>query len=59
MNPNTLKVDGTCPTCGTKVAEPGEETEPGKAPWHFKLLVALTVVYLGWRLIQMATWVLT
>lgn len=59
MNPNTLQVDGTCPTCGTKVAEPTGETVSPKAPWHFKLLVAVTVVYLGWRLIQAATWVLT
>lgn len=60
MNPNTLRADGTCPTCERKVAEPAELTAmPKKAPWHFKLLVTLTVIYLGWRLIQMATWVLT
>lgn len=23
-----------------------------KAPWHFKLLMAMLVVYLGWRLIS-------
>jgi hypothetical protein len=62
LNPNTLEADGSCPSCGTKVAEPGGdagEAAPLKAPWHFKLLVAVTVLYLGWRLIQMATWVVT
>jgi hypothetical protein len=61
LNPNTLHEDGSCPTCGTKVAEPAPESEAvsEKAPWHFKLLVAVTVIYLGWRLIQMAAWALT
>jgi hypothetical protein len=32
--------------------------EDAKAPWHFKLLIAALVIYLGWRIIQMITWVL-
>jgi hypothetical protein len=28
-------------------------------PWHFKLLVLATVVYLGWRLVQMIGWLVT
>ena len=72
-NPNTLRPDGTCPTCGRQVAEPGERrdpetvttTEPEKlrrfsddpAPWHFKVLVAAAVGYLGWRLVQGLGWV--
>ena len=59
-NPNSLKTDGTCPVCGRQV---GEERltrfETEGAPWHFKLLVAVTVIYLGWRLIQITFWVFT
>ena len=49
-NPNTLREDGTCPNCETKLAEPVDKQ---KAPWHFWLLTAAVVIYLGWRLIQM------
>jgi hypothetical protein len=28
--------------------------EDAKAPWHFKLLVLLVALYLGWRLVQLA-----
>ncbi len=27
--------------------------EEAKAPWHFKLLMVLLAVYLGWRLVQL------
>lgn len=66
MNPNSLKPDGSCPTCGRVVAEPrdGEAAAGGaaagedeKAPWHFKLLVAVTVIYLAWRAVEMIGWV--
>jgi hypothetical protein len=56
-NPNSLREDGTCPTCGRLVAPPGQEPAPVKAPWHFKLLVAAVVAYLGWRVVQLAEWV--
>ena len=62
-NPNSLKTDGSCPVCGRPVGEPREakltrfETEG--APWHFKLLVAATVLYLGWRFVQMTFWLFT
>lgn len=57
-NPNSLDADGSCPTCGRRVGEParGSTDEPG-APWHFKLLLAATVVYLGFRLLQGLSWV--
>jgi hypothetical protein len=63
LNPNSLKADGSCPTCGRTVAERTEtavagEAEREKAPWHFKLLVAVTVIYLAWRGIQMIGWVI-
>jgi hypothetical protein len=59
LNPNTLEADGTCPTCGRQVAEPaGQQAATGqRVPWHFKLLVLATVIYLGWRLVQLIEWV--
>lgn len=55
-NPNSMPADGRCPTCGIQLAEPQEpddDWEDYQAPWHFKLLVALTVLYLGWRFLQL------
>lgn len=59
-NPNTLRSDGTCPTCGRQVAAPpaAAEEEPTPVPWHFKLLLVATIVYLGWRLFQGVLWLL-
>lgn len=39
----------------------GEEGQPPapeelKAPFSFKLMIALTVLYLGWRLVQGIVW---
>ena len=69
-NPNSLQADGTCPTCGRTVADPAERgavttREPEKlrkfsdepAPWHFKVLLAATTIYLAWRLLQGLGWV--
>lgn len=60
-NPNSLHSDGTCPTCGELVAEPEAHDHEGStgsgAPWHFKLLVGATAVYLGYRLLQGISWV--
>ncbi len=60
FSPNSLNPDGTCKTCGRRVAEPDEVAElaESKAPWHFKLLVAAAVIYLGWRLVQGIDWVI-
>jgi hypothetical protein len=60
LNPNTLNADGSCPACGRVVADPSvaTTTEREKAPWHFKLLVAATVIYLAWRAVQMIGWVI-
>jgi hypothetical protein len=30
--------------------------DEGRAPWHFKLLVAALVAYLGWRVVEMVGW---
>jgi hypothetical protein len=58
-NPNTLKPDGSCPTCGRQLGERLTRFETERAPWHFKLLIAATVVYLTWRFAQMIFWVVT
>jgi hypothetical protein len=53
--PSAMTPEGTCPTCGAELDAPdhpdhadGDEEET-KAPWHFKLLVVLLVVYLVYR----------
>lgn len=61
-NPNTLLADGTCPTCGRQVDAPSHavttaETPASGAPWHFKLLIVATAVYLSFRLIEGIVWV--
>jgi hypothetical protein len=50
-NPSTLTEEGACPTCGRVVAKPSDDEEP-KAPWHFKVLVGLAGLYLGWRAVE-------
>ena len=59
-NPNSVRPDGTCPTCGRPLGDPTEvaAASPG-APWHFKLLLAVTVVYLAWRFVQLVVWIVT
>jgi hypothetical protein len=37
---------------------PGDEVAT-KVPWHFWVLVAAVVAYLGWRVVQMISWVVT
>ncbi len=55
--PTALSSDGTCPTCGRPVGEHEQKATDvaadEKTPWHFKLLVVLLIVYLGWRLVQL------
>jgi len=53
-NPATLTPEGACPTCGRTIVR--GEAEAVKAPWHFKLLVAAAVAYLGWRAAQGVAW---
>jgi hypothetical protein len=36
----------------------GPPEEEIKAPFTFKLMIALTVLYLGWRLVQGIMWVI-
>ena len=51
--PSAMTPEGECPDCGADLEAPetvgaGAEDEEG-APWHFKLLVVLLVVYLVYR----------
>jgi uncharacterized protein (DUF983 family) len=50
-----------CPSCGTELGqETGEDDEVlhPKAPWHFKVLIVGSVVYLGYRLYQGIGWLI-
>ena len=38
-------------------SESDEPTEVVRAPFSFKLMIALTIAYLGWRLVQGIVWV--
>ncbi len=39
-----------------KLAAGGEDgDETPKTPWHFKLLMVLLTLYLGWRIVQLFT----
>ena len=64
--PSAMTHDGHCPRCGTDLLAPDPETPEGGAnadaahrdervPWHFKLMVVLLVIYLGWRFVQLVT----
>ena len=67
--PSTLSSAGDCPE-GHHVADPGDvplvqstaeprEEEPApKVPWHFWLLLASVVIYLGWRAFQGIEWLI-
>ena len=65
--PSAMTPDGHCPRCGTDLLAPDPEPSVGTAgadaaerkdervPWHFKLMIVLLVVYLGWRFFQLLT----
>jgi hypothetical protein len=58
-NPSSLAPDGTCSKCGRFIADPADEAEDeAKIPWHFWVLVAALVVYLGWRLAEFIAWLI-
>ncbi len=69
LSPSTVKVDGTCPSCG-RVVDAGQAHAPkaeGEGeddehlppiPWHLWLLAAALAVYLGYRAMQGIEWLL-
>ncbi len=44
--------------CGANIGDPVASIDT-KVPWHFWLLVAALVIYLGWRFIQLIQWIVT
>jgi hypothetical protein len=67
LSPSTVRVDGTCPSCG-RVVDPGhartaeasapdEEEALPPIPWHLWLLAAALAVYLGYRAMQGVEWI--
>lgn len=61
FTPNSVKTDGSCPTCGDTI-QLAEGHDHGDAetvandessPWHFKLMVFTVVAYLGWRVVDL------
>lgn len=42
--------DGQCPGCGRVIVK------AARVPWHFKLLLVATVIYLAYRLVQGVLW---
>ena len=40
------------------MTEPGSQDEEVKAPLSFKLMIAMTALYLGWRLVQGIMWLI-
>jgi hypothetical protein len=68
--PSAMRTDGTCPQCGRvveapvvtaknldlkKLAKGDADTEDVSAPWHFKLLMVMLALYLGWRIVDLFT----
>jgi hypothetical protein len=54
-SPDSMGPAGECPSCGRPVAA-AEATEQAHTPWHFKLLLVATVLYLGYRAFQGVAW---
>ena len=65
--PSALTADGGCPEClstvdhmtiSGRVIDSSLDlkklagVDGDKSPWHFKLLVGLLCIYLGWRVVQ-------
>lgn len=44
--PNQVARSGECPGCGRVIAP------PRKVPWHFKLVIVATTIYLAYRAFQ-------
>ena len=62
--PSALTTQGSCPVCGREIETSIRSSSTAaptlrelsklsgeKTPWHFKLLMTMLVLYLGWRII--------
>ena len=56
LTATSLGAGGECPRCGRPIPGPEDSTHEPTVPWHFKLLVLATVLYLGWRAWQGVAW---
>ena len=61
-NPPSVGAGGACPSCGAALQGGGAgqeaQEELPEVPWHFKLLVLATVLYLALRAYQGVAWLL-
>ncbi len=65
--PSAMTTEGACPTCGRIVEVPESSAlltaktvnlkelagDDAKAPWHFKLLMAMLSLYFVWRIVDL------
>lgn len=62
LTPSSLSSTHGCPRCGNLVdlsdKEEIVETEIDPIPWHFKVLLGLAALYLGYRAFQGVEWVI-
>lgn len=60
LAPNAMTTAGDCPACDNAVDTADlKNAPPERPPWHFWLMVAALVGYLGWRLLQGVLWAAT
>jgi hypothetical protein len=57
LSPTAMTEEGACPTCGKVLSQADFEKTKSKTPWHFKLLIVVLAVYLGFRLVQLFLWI--
>jgi hypothetical protein len=65
LTPSTVRPDATCPKCGEVVEKglipgmtrPADEERVG-VPWHLKLLMLASALYLGFRALQGIEWLM-
>lgn len=55
-NPSSMPPDASCPSCGRLIGDPPKQQ---RVPWHFWILVASAVLYLGWRAVQGIEWLVS
>lgn len=57
LAPTAMTAAGNCPVCDSPVGEAeakaSEIAASESAPWHFKVLIVVLVIYLGWRFVQL------